>query len=141
MWPIWLSFWGRFDLGPIWLWTIWPGADLTGNPVECGLSQGLAQFKKIFHIFIYMLYIAYINNENLQTCLCFSIFLVILPAAASGTHMQNLKYTNLRWSSSEQLGTHTTYIPQYQLSYWNATNTKLVKFREKVNKNMHHLPI
>jgi hypothetical protein len=21
--PIWLSFWGRFDLGPIWLGTIW----------------------------------------------------------------------------------------------------------------------
>jgi hypothetical protein len=35
MWPIWLSFWGRFDLGPIWLGPIWPGADLTGN-LWCG---------------------------------------------------------------------------------------------------------
>jgi hypothetical protein len=24
MWPMWLSFWGRFDLGPIWLSMIWP---------------------------------------------------------------------------------------------------------------------
>ena len=36
VWPIWLSFWGRFDLwqiwpGLIWLGTIWPGADVTGN--------------------------------------------------------------------------------------------------------------
>jgi hypothetical protein len=31
----------------------------------------------------------------------------------SGTHIQNLKYTNLRWSSAEQLDTHAsdTTIP------------------------------
>ena len=36
---------------------------------------------------------------------------------------------------------HMQQIPQYQLSYWNATNTQLANFREKANKNTHHLSL
>ena len=50
-----------------------------------------------------------------------------------------LKYTNLRWSSAKQLGTpatDTTIPAQFILQ-----TLKLVNFREKANKNTHHLPL
>jgi hypothetical protein len=48
MWPIWLSFWGRFDLGSIWLGPIWLEV---GSVIDNTMVNTCAQFKfGILHV-------------------------------------------------------------------------------------------
>ena len=71
--PIWISFWGRFDLGPIWLRTIWPGGRFDWK------SFGLSDLRTIGLYCHGTVDIETILNTNQKSGVCTTILFFGVP--------------------------------------------------------------